>query len=148
MRLSLVSLQDLDQLFRRHFVCSILSTHTSRTDYSPNSHTLFCIFASHLSMGNGNVRHDRNQLEPDEGKCLNRRCTGSHTRVSSLRTKRSCVHEHNTGCLWRRFSALRIKLDFIGGRHECPQLSLLHWCLSVPEALTTGPISGEVRRRK
>jgi hypothetical protein len=46
------------------------------------------------------------------------------------------------------FSALRIKLDLIGDRGECPELSLLLWCLSVPEALTTGPISGEVRRRK
>ena len=46
------------------------------------------------------------------------------------------------------FSALRIRLDFIGDRRECPELSLLLWCLSVPEALTTGPISGEVRRRK
>ena len=46
------------------------------------------------------------------------------------------------------FSALRIRLDLIGDRGECPELSLLLWCLSVPEALTTGPISGEVRRRK
>jgi hypothetical protein len=46
------------------------------------------------------------------------------------------------------FSALRIRLDFIGDRGECPELSLLLWCLSVLEALTTGPISGEVRRRK
>ena len=29
-----------------------------------------------------------------------------------------------------------------------PQVILLLWCLSVPEALKTGPISGEVRPRK
>ena len=46
------------------------------------------------------------------------------------------------------FSALRIRLDFIGDRGERPELSLLLWCLFVPEALTTGPISGEVRGRK
>ena len=48
----------------------------------------------------------------------------------------------------QRISALRIKLDFVGDKREYPQLSLLLWCLSVPEALKTGPISGEVRRRK
>jgi len=34
------------------------------------------------------------------------------------------------------------KLDLIRNRRE---YTLLLWCLSVPEALTTGPISGEVR---
>jgi hypothetical protein len=48
----------------------------------------------------------------------------------------------------QRISAFQIKLDFVGGKRECPQLSLLLWCLSVPEALKTDPISGEVRRRK
>jgi hypothetical protein len=47
-----------------------------------------------------------------------------------------------------RIFALQISLDFMGDRGECPELSLLLWCHSVPEALKTGPISGEVRRRK
>jgi hypothetical protein len=50
--------------------------------------------------------------------------------------------------LQSRFSALRIRLDLIGDRGECPELSLLLWCLSVPEVLKTGPISGEVRPGK
>jgi hypothetical protein len=40
------------------------------------------------------------------------------------------------------------KLDFAGDKRECPQLSLLPRCLSVPEISNTGPISGEVRRGK
>jgi hypothetical protein len=40
------------------------------------------------------------------------------------------------------------KLDFIGARGEYPQLFLLPWWLSVPEALKADLISGEVRRRK
>jgi hypothetical protein len=40
------------------------------------------------------------------------------------------------------------KLDFIVDRREYPELSLLLWCLSVPEVLKADPISGEVRRRK
>ena len=59
------------------------------------------------------------------------------------------------GCL-RKYSgrttvpilSIANKLDLIRNRREYTQLSLLLWCLSVPEALTTGPISGEVRRRK
>ena len=50
--------------------------------------------------------------------------------------------------LVQRISDFRIKLDFVGGKREYPELSLLLWCLSVPEALKTGPISGEVRRRR
>jgi hypothetical protein len=40
------------------------------------------------------------------------------------------------------------RLDFIGARGEYPQLFLLPWWLSVPEALKADLISGEVRRRK
>jgi hypothetical protein len=39
------------------------------------------------------------------------------------------------------------KLDFVGDKREYSLLSLLPWCLSVPEISNTGPISGEVRRR-
>ena len=31
------------------------------------------------------------------------------------------------------------KFDFVGYRRECPQLSLLPWCLSVLKSLKTGP---------
>jgi hypothetical protein len=46
------------------------------------------------------------------------------------------------------FSVLRIRLDFIGKRCDYAKLSLLLWCLPVPEALKTDLISGEVRRKK
>ena len=48
----------------------------------------------------------------------------------------------------QRILRFAIKFDFIGDKRECPKLSLLPWCLSVPEALKTDLISGEVRRRK
>ena len=62
-RLSLLSLQDLDQLFRRHFVCSVVKCHTSRTDLLATSYTLFRIFASHLRMANGAADIVRNVSE-------------------------------------------------------------------------------------
>jgi hypothetical protein len=48
----------------------------------------------------------------------------------------------------QRILRFAIKFDFIGDKRECPKLSLLPWCPSVPEALKTDLISGEVRRRK
>ena len=92
----------------------------------------------------------------------NKRAITEVLRASSVSSSPKCYREAVAaiqldagGCL-RKYSgrttvpilSIANKLDLIRNRRECTQRSLLLWCLSVPEALTTGPISGEVRRRK
>ena len=139
-----------------HLSGFVISLTIFRIESSANSHTILRIFASHLSMANGNADRTGMNHSQRRPRCLGvRRHVLAETDAARIPSRtafafttgqRSSASRRNAED--QRISAFRIKLDFVGDKRECPQLSLLLWCLSVPEALKTDPISGEVRRRK
>jgi hypothetical protein len=125
---------------------SFCSPITSRTVSSDPSIPIFA-FLRLIWVQQTLRHHNRNKSELTRAACLDRRCSHSSWYSSRLYQKKDLLVI--AACLAAstvRICARKSSISSVNGARF--PFSLLLWCFSVPEALKTGSISGEVRPMK